>query len=308
VSGENETRASEFTLFIDEVSEDELHFMSVAGLELSMKLGEVDGAGANFGPRVVRDRRSPGKIQLSKGKGKWSQELRTWITDSLDPGKPLVRRSVTITVKGMDKKSSERTLTLGGAFPCAWSGPYLDTESDQSAIDQLAFAYESLVEGKIESEKSSSPSCPAFQLKGGGAQVTFASQPRSLEITHAGEYAFLAGPGMPRPRPDFHHGRPRCLKVSLVTDWDLGGDDLAKPESVYQQTDALQGFLKPLDGTREPPIVVFTYGTREFEGYVTNLDHTVEKFSSSGVPLRVSYQITMVEAFDAKPAEDSHVF
>ena len=304
---------SVFAVRISALGGEKLTFKHVSGLEEGLTLTEIDSGASSSGRTLVRNRPVPGKIHLSQGSGRISQALFDWVNDSLNIEKPLKRYDIEILVYSPDNLKRElRSFTLHNAYPYAWTGPLLSTEIDDHAIDTLSLAYTSISK-KYDGEKNVKKKpivvqYPVLKKRDADEKVEFQAQPRTLAIRQGASYGLLAGPNMEKPIVDYQHPKLRSLHTNIVVDWDLGGQELEEKSKVYAQVDAIQSFLKVDKDLKEPPVLSFVYGSRSFDGYLADLDIRVEQFSSDGTPLRISYDITLLESSESKNTEKQHAF
>ena len=76
------------------------------------------------------------------------------------------------------------------------------------------------------------------------------------------------------------------LTMDLIFDTTHTGQD------VRIDTGKVAQFMEP-DEKKVPPIIEFTWGTYKFRGLVESFKETIDFFSSNGVPLRASINLTL---------------
>lgn len=125
-------------------------------------------------------------------------------------------------------------------------------------------------------------------LRGRGRRAEFAVQfnPASLEYTLSNEFD---------PRNGNNGARQFVKKTSAKLTMTLIFDTTTTGGSVRDVTANMAGLLEPArDGSRRvAPKVEFAWGTYRFQGVIEQYKETIDFFSTDGVPLRSSINLTL---------------
>ena len=118
--------------------------------------------------------------------------------------------------------------------------------------------------------------------------------PATLQFTVSNTMAPAANGGGSR---QFVSQSVAKLTMDLVFDTTAAnpGGDARGGEDVRSYTDRMVKLLSPFgpEGERTPPVVEFSWGVYRFAGTIEQYKETLELFSSDGVPLRASVNLTM---------------
>jgi len=139
---------------------------------------------------------------------------------------------------------------------------------------------------------------PASIYKDGGSpRVDCMFNPAEYSLTKANNYSPGTDVGQTTARRQFKSGDPRSLSVKLFFDTYQDGP-AAEPVTKY--TDNLFAMMTVEAGgtNREPPDIIFKWGTFEFKGRLTNVQLQFTLFNKEGTPLRATATISMIERPD----------
>lgn len=118
--------------------------------------------------------------------------------------------------------------------------------------------------------------------------------PASLQFSVSNTMAPAANSGGSR---QFVSQSVAKLTMDLVFDTTASnpGGEARGGEDVRTYTDRMVQLLSPFgsEGERTPPVVEFSWGAYRFTGTIEQYKETLELFSSDGVPLRASVNLTM---------------
>ena len=288
--------ATHHGVVIQGLSQSELKFEQIGAIDYAMQTAEIASGGLHGSHALVRSRLSVGRVTLAMVYGKWTAELSNWLMDAMHLDKPLKRYDVKIKVYQPIAPHKElRCLTLHDAFPVAWSGPLLGTAVEQITLDSLQLAY-SRLSMSYANEQTAQPVYPILGLKEGGGGVTLLAQPESLQIRQGADYAALGGPNMDKPFMDYQCPRVRELHLSWTEDWDLPAAAKQESKIIYDQLVKIRELMKPTGKPARPPLLQFKFNDKSFDGFISDLQVDIRKTSSTGMPLRIAYQLHMVES------------
>jgi hypothetical protein len=130
--------------------------------------------------------------------------------------------------------------------------------------------------------------------------------PSEFVIQRSATYAEHRVPGLDRPILQYINGEAEIMKFSLFFDTFSSGLETgnlivaAKSKlptqlkaDVREFTDPFYKLLNVDEDKHAPNIVVFEWGKTKFEGYVVDINQRFTLFSSRGVPLRATLEITL---------------
>jgi hypothetical protein len=135
--------------------------------------------------------------------------------------------------------------------------------------------------------------------------------PTELSFEKSIQLAEISIPQLNQPLQQFIHGQAARLMVELFFDTtDASAED--KPVPVTEQTDKLYALTQTVPEDHAPPIVTFHYGKKgfpgsaipeqfgsqrrqSFTGLVESVNQRFTLFSTDGVPLRATLNLTLRE-------------
>lgn len=136
--------------------------------------------------------------------------------------------------------------------------------------------------------------------------------PSEYQLTDSASYSEKKIPGLDGPVIQYISGDATELSVSLFLDTYVpktpsllpvsipgmgGGDDSKDVSEITRQiaeTTSIDGSL------HRPPKVTFQWGSLNFEGIVTKVNHTYTMFTESGMPVRAKVNLTFKALFSPK--------
>ncbi len=130
--------------------------------------------------------------------------------------------------------------------------------------------------------------------------------PSEFHIQRSANYAEHKIPGLDRPIMQFINGEAEIMKFSLFFDTFSAGSEtgklklmltnklptMLKPD-VRDYTEPFYKLLNVNEDKHAPNLVTFEWGKTKFTGYITDISQKFTLFSSKGVPLRATLEITM---------------
>ncbi len=120
-----------------EIGDIKMSFTRVSGLDIELEFEPYKEGGVNSGPiEFVMSRRS-GRLVLERGIGKVTALIK-WF-DDIQAGK-FVKKSGTIDLKDSNGKTI-RSWEFEEAFPVKWSGPSMDANGMEVALEVMELSY-----------------------------------------------------------------------------------------------------------------------------------------------------------------------
>ncbi|MDD2497548.1 MAG: LysM peptidoglycan-binding domain-containing protein [Desulfitobacteriaceae bacterium] len=130
--------------------------------------------------------------------------------------------------------------------------------------------------------------------------------PSEFQIQRSVNYAEHKVPGLDRPILQFISGEAEIMKFSLFFDTYSAGPEtgsldlmltntyptLLKPD-VRDFTNPFYELLNVDENNHAPHLVTFEWGKTKFTGYIIEINQKFTLFSSNGVPLRATLEITL---------------
>jgi phage tail-like protein len=119
-------------------------FMEVSGLEVEVKVEELEEGGQNSFVHRLPGRMSWPNIRLKRGITQ-NDTLLEWLNKSSGEkfaagGNRLARSTAAITLLG-PSGTRLRTWSFDGAFPVKWTGPQFATSSTDMAVEELEITH-----------------------------------------------------------------------------------------------------------------------------------------------------------------------
>ena len=122
-----------------------------------------------------------------------------------------------------------------------------------------------------------------FKVQGSSEKIEVHFNPESLQYSITNN---LKNKGSGNKKKQYVSDSTGKLTMDLTFDTTGSGED------VRLHTVKVAKFMEPKSG-KTPPIVIFEWGLYTFKGMVESYKETIDFFSSDGVPLRASTNITM---------------
>ncbi len=124
-------------------------FKSCDGIQSEIEVHFLNDGTAVDRAIPVRGRKLGGLINFTRGVAdntKSADDFFKWYQDVCDSSVVLKRKLLSISLLDVDQGNKEiARWEIKGAWPCRWIGPLLDTTNATPAIENLSFAYESIV-------------------------------------------------------------------------------------------------------------------------------------------------------------------
>jgi hypothetical protein len=123
--------------------------------------------------------------------------------------------------------------------------------------------------------------------------------PPSLKISTGNTYANLQYPGVSLEKQQYIKNNSDILSVELFFDTTREGDD------VRTKVDPILDLTKVPKDAKEPPKLVFAWGSFTFDCVIISIDHTYDYFNASGQALRATLVVRFrhIESEDAAPVK-----
>jgi phage tail-like protein len=121
----------------------EAFFTECSGLDIATEVFEYKEGGLNEFSHKLPGRTIMSNVTLKRGFA-LSNELFNWfqeMNESLNLGKGLTMKLVTITLHSSAVRGTAMRWTLHDAFPVKWVGPTLNTSQANVAIETIEFAH-----------------------------------------------------------------------------------------------------------------------------------------------------------------------
>ncbi|MCI8294128.1 MAG: hypothetical protein HFH53_11460 [Hespellia sp.] len=151
-----------------------------------------------------------------------------------------------------------------------------------------------------------------IEREGAPKTIDVLFNPSEYQLTDSASYSEKKVPGLDGPIIQYISGDATELSVSLFLDTyvpktpsllpvsvpGLGGsdnsEDVSKITKEIAQTTSIDGSL------HRPPKVTFQWGSLNFEGIVTKVNHTYTMFAESGMPVRAKVNLTFKSILSPK--------
>ena len=118
--------------------------------------------------------------------------------------------------------------------------------------------------------------------------------PNQYQLEKSAHLAEIGIPGIDSPLLQFIRGQNERLTLELYFDTTDGGIG-AGAEDVRDQTNQIYQLVKMQPRTHAPPRVLVTWGSLGFKAIVESVRQTFTMFSSEGIPLRATVNVTFRE-------------
>jgi phage tail-like protein len=248
-----------------------------------------------------------------------SQEVATWLNSMLHPERRKKGTATIILYDGWAEKVT--SWGLRNVLPASWKGPSLDAGAAKVALEVLELAHE----GFDELPEHGQPS-PAVLHGPGREAVRFSLNPSKLTVSRRSQWdsqpSLGGNSGQPATQssrgsrgsahqasqpqnachttPTHKGNKPASLKVTVMLDASFSSDD-QPASSVPNSISTLEQWTcapraAPKGSTPHPPLLVFTWGSINFPGYMQNLTINYTMVTPDGTPLRADVDMTLVEA------------
>jgi len=125
-------------------------FRSCDGLNAEVEVRAISEGGRLAPPRTARGQQLISRLSFSNGlvspeSGKSANgTVFNWFQEVCDPAKPLVKRTISISVENSNGKTLASWKVLN-AWPCKWIGPFLSAEQNGLTIEHMSFAHEGII-------------------------------------------------------------------------------------------------------------------------------------------------------------------
>lgn len=123
--------------FVVEIGEIKMSFTKVSGLDIELEFESYKEGGVNDGQLEFLVSRRSGNLVLERGVGKVTALIK-WF-DDIQIGK-FVKKSGTIDLKDLNGKTI-RSWQFEDAYPVKWSGPSLDANGQEVALEVVELTY-----------------------------------------------------------------------------------------------------------------------------------------------------------------------
>lgn len=146
----------------------------------------------------------------------------------------------------------------------------------------------------------------------GSKTIDVLFNPSEYQLTDSASYSEKKVPGLDGPVIQYISGDATELSVSLFLDTYVSNTSSFLPVSVpgigggSQSSDVSEitreiAETTSIDGSlHRPPKVTFRWGSLNFEGIVTKVNHTYTMFTESGMPVRAKVNLTFKSLFSPK--------
>jgi Uncharacterized protein containing LysM domain len=146
----------------------------------------------------------------------------------------------------------------------------------------------------------------------GSKTIDVLFNPSEYQLTDSASYSEKKVPGLDGPVIQYISGDATELSVSLFLDTYVSNPSSFLPVSVpgigggSQSSDVSEitreiAETTSIDGSlHRPPKVTFRWGSLNFEGIVTKVNHTYTMFTESGMPVRAKVNLTFKSLFSPK--------
>lgn len=130
-------------------SKDTMYFNSCEGIQSEIEVQFLNDGSASDRAIPVRGRKLGGIITFSRGvakTGNAATDFFKWYQKVCDSSEPLKKGRLKISL--VHPSHPEKDLAsweVSGAWPCRWSGPFLETQMTSPTVERISFAYESIV-------------------------------------------------------------------------------------------------------------------------------------------------------------------
>lgn len=152
----------------------------------------------------------------------------------------------------------------------------------------------------------------------GSKSIDVLFNPSEYQLSDSASYSEKKVPGLDGPVIQYISGNATELSVSLFLDTyvsnksslpvsipGIGGDqstDVSEITREIAETTSIDGSL------HRPPKVTFQWGSLNFEGIITKVNHTYTMFTESGMPVRAKVSLTFKSLFYPKDARRKSPF
>lgn len=124
----------------------EISFKSCEGIQSEIEVVTFVEGGSQTAPRTARGQQRASRISFGQGSThSGGKSIYDWYSDVVDPGKPLAKKTFSITIRAPQK---EREIIAEwwvlNAWPCQWMAPLMSKEVNQITIDYITFAHEGI--------------------------------------------------------------------------------------------------------------------------------------------------------------------
>lgn len=118
--------------------------------------------------------------------------------------------------------------------------------------------------------------------------------PREYTVRKSTQWEPHKSPGLDSPEIEFTSGNSMTLSMELFFDtYEIGKD-------VREHTDQILGLANVDETIHRPPRVLFSWGGFKFEGILEEVTQRFTMFTSSGMPVRATLQVSFKEYTTAK--------
>src|SRR5262249_13768217 len=124
-----------------------------------------------------------------------------------------------------------------------------------------------------------------------GAVLPVLFNPEEYSVEAGNSFAELAVPGSRTPPLQFTRGQARRLQLGLFLDTE----ESKTSQDVLSQSVRITAFLDKDPATRAPPVLLFLWGSFRFRGVIERVGQPFTRFLPSGLPVRATLNVTMVE-------------
>lgn len=118
--------------------------------------------------------------------------------------------------------------------------------------------------------------------------------PREYTVRKSTQWEPHKSPGLDSPEIEFTSGNSMTLSMELFFDtYEVGKD-------VREHTDPILGLANVDETIHRPPRVMFSWGGFKFEGILEEVTQRFTMFSTTGMPVRATLQVSFKEYTSAK--------
>ncbi len=119
--------------------------------------------------------------------------------------------------------------------------------------------------------------------------------PSNYTLNKSNNFSTINIPGMASPHMQYTGGQARTLTM------DLFFDSYEKKEDVRNYTSRVSSLLEIEIDKNEPPVLIFSWGSLNFRGVLTNVNEQFTLFLHDGTPVRAELKVNLTESWAEEP-------